>query len=774
VASYTRAFTICTLDSAAADKQITAVGFGRDWEAMEPSEQQFGFTGDIASQASWQYEGKFQFIKKLGCIAPIGSWPMGAMALTDWQAIRGKWRQTANACGLRNNFLHFYDARPNLISATPPAYGHLRSLGHYTRNLVWWLWHAGTNQGDSDPAMVQIIYLSDDGPDYAIVLPAYREDGGYVEEQLGRTSSYQAQPALWGRSQGGAWAEIAKIDNGPVPRLSNIGNEPCFQIMRTEFIDGHLLIHFAGTDESFVYTGPWTDGENRTVETVELGTPGHVELIVTGHTLLFSLTQIVYPASVELRPRAYFRVPENIGGGLPMVQTPNYHIVGLTPAGTALSVAAETNGGDGTRTRPVVTFTSDTTTRATLYNIQEYRTPTIGGQITGAQISTATRDDFKLLDLSGDQNDQWRGASFRATVADLSGLHNMADLKPNSKVQVSISTDHGANYYTHFTGYAVPPEKGRRGGEPGWINASIRAIDMIEGRLSRKQVLWQCSFEGNGRSSGWNIATAFTHLLNCQGVDDGLIDISSDVTAAVMGEQYYMPNGTLLGQRKLQFQPDTCIVNVLDEVVGSRVIPSAVTNGLSVPLCWGVKPDGHVFLRRSYEHAAGKYLKAETSRAAASDGWTFDGDTATVTNWAFEFRSTRSVEDFRNLIYVLVGEGLDATVQVLCDTTSFSNATARRFIGDLWTHFAFYPDGSSAYAIANSLWDELVRWNWLVSITADDRPAISAGDEIIVTNCSDTEVPDNSIFRIVNKSYAVNEQGRYSQTLDCIMVEEGA
>jgi hypothetical protein len=42
-----------------------------------------------------------------------------------------------------------------------------------------------------------------------------------------------------------------------------------------------------------------------------------------------------------------------------------------------------------------------------------------------------------------------------------------------------------------------------------------------------------------------------------------------------------------------------------------------------------------------------------------------------------------------------------------------------------------------------------------------------------VTGLTDLEIADGSIFKVQEKRWSVNEAGRYSQTVDCVMVEEG-
>lgn len=774
--SYARAYTTCVIDSPAADGRITVLGIGRDWEASEPNDESFSFTGDVGADVGWHYIGQFEFIKRLRGIAPVGTWGAPSMSLSEWTQVRGKWREAPLSGNFKHRYLHYYDARANLYASG--QYGTVLSNASYAPNLIFYVWRGASPQGETDPAMLQIVFRNGTGAQYALVFPAYREDGDFAGDALGRASQ-QTQPALWGRVPGETvWSQIATIDAGSTPRMGKVGEEPVFQVIRVEFLDGALIVRMDTGGDEWVYTGGWTDYAGREVSALDIG-DGQIEVSAVGHTIAFAMESITYPTSAVLRPKGYFMTGATLGGVVPIAQTPSYYLNATTPAGTGISAAAEARPTVATDTRPAITFTSTGARRAILYNVQEYRYGTIGAAVSNPT-STADVTNFKLLSASGAMNDQWRGATMQARVADLSGAHSMADLRPNSKVTFTVSTDDGANYHPHFYGFTVPPEKERRGGEPGWVDGSFEAEDIITARLDKKQMLWTPSFEGNGTAAGWNVASAFTYLLRnagASGVADAALDINTAVAALTMGDQYYLGSATQKGFRKLQFRPDTSLVSALDDIVTSRTIPSAATAGKRIPLRWGVDYNGKLFLGRSYEHQSGLYLRHNTERNYAtpptSDGQVLDAYTATPESWVQTFRSTRSVNDFRNLIYVLVGEGLDAAMKVLIDETSFSTAAARTFVGDLWTHFEAYPDGDDLHSLATGLWDQLVRWNWTVSFTLDDSPNLYPDDEVYVTGLTDLEIADGSIFKVQEKQWSVNEAGRYSQTVDCVMVEEG-
>ncbi len=783
--SYPRAFCQFVFDYPHCDGMLTRLGIGRDWEAREPRQDEWAWTGDVSADLGWHYGGQFEYLKTLRGIAPVGTWGTPTMALSQWTQTRGLWREAPTTAASRFTYLHYYDARPNRYAAG--AWGTLTSTTSYTPNQVWYIWRGPNLQGDSDAPMFCIAFGNTGGIRYAITLPAYREAGAW-ETGLTGNDGATPQPALWGYSAG-QWNQIATMDSSSVPRMGAVGAEPVFQCLRTEYIDGHLIVRMNESDTEWTYTGPWKDVSGREYDFV-MGA-GPVEVNVIGHTAQFAMQQITYPTTAHLRPAAFLFVPpqfaqtENSAYALPLTTAAGdcgYYIIGETPSGTGLSATRDTHDQNEYMTRPRVTFSGDGTNRATLYCVQEYRISTVGNA-TSNPVSSADTATFSVLAASGACNDQWRGATMSGTCADISGARALNDIAPNAKIYCNVSCDKGVSYARQFTGYTVPPSKEMRGGEPGWIEGQWEAYDIIQARLAKKQLLWQPSFEGNGTTNGWNIASAFRYILAGAGVDStvgsSMVDIATDVAVSTTGMewgQYYGSGGTLKGQRKLKFGPDTCVVDALDALVDSRTIASAAVQNKRVRLRWGVDYNGQIFLGREYEHQAGRYLLHSTERSwsspPSSDGWVLDAYTATATDWASQFRSSRTIDDFRNLLYVVVGEGLDAAAKVLIHEHSFSDSASALFIGDLWTHFEMFPDGSDLTAIAQSLWENLWRWNWTISFTIDDWPALMPDDEIYVTGFADVEVPDGSIYKVASKSWNKGQNGRYQQTVDCVLVEE--
>ena len=254
-----------------------------------------------------------------------------------------------------------------------------------------------------------------------------------------------------------------------------------------------------------------------------------------------------------------------------------------------------------------------------------------------------------------------------------------------------------------------------------------------------------------------------------------LIDVHSDVSFAGMGSGYYLPSSTSRGHRRFEFSPDTSPVAALDAIVASVGMPSGVVPNKPLPgdggvktrrgLRWGVNASGSVFLEPAYEHQPGRYQ------------WTIDDDTAVVEDWVASLRSARGLSDFTNLLHVMAGEGVDATVRNFSDSNSWNNTTAERFIGDIWEKFMSFPDGADINAIGEQLWEELSYMHWLISFRMDHQPWIVPDNEIRVMGLSNMDIPDQSIFRVIRKNWALTNMaegsGRYTQTVDAVMVQEG-
>ena len=764
---YARASAVVVVDRPDAYGKLTTMGIGRDWVASDEDRGLRRFTPDVAADLGWNRYGRLNYIKPLRAIGPAATFAKADMVPSAW-SMNGAWEPDGSpkAGNLQYRYLWYYDG-------TPGAYGYADSVNDYYPNLILWLRRMGKAPDETKPAVCGITFMNGSLPSYAITWAQYTDTDSTIAASLNIAPGTKwTAPMLWGHAPGEQYvtplAEIGGLS------LGSGGEREKDDVFRFEYSDGNLLI-----GDDFLYGGKWPSNDGTLIDFRMQ--PGKVRLFAYSQPAMFNLQQITYPSSLTLRPASKFYVPITMQG-LAMQQTPQYKLVGTVEDGTGLSVAAEVDtGGEGTR--PVVTFTSTGQRRALLYRVQEHRTAVVGAAVSDP-VSTADVDNFKIVALSGRIDDTWKNATMQASVENLTPEVSMATLRANGAVYANVTCDDGSTYARQFSGYITPPSKERRGGVPG-VTGEFAAEDMVTARLEKKHVLWQSSFGGNGYTTGatpegnpWSVADAVNHLRLCAGVPDALYAVHASVNALNLGADYYMPCGSMKGEAPLSFRPDTTYAAALDVIVNGRTAPGQVA-ARRKPMRWGVNENGILFLSGAYEHYAGRYLLRTTERTGTptSDGWVFDADTATVENWPLQFRSTRSLADFRNLLWLMVGEGRDAAATVLVDEESLSEATSYKFIGDLWSHFEHRPELTSSDHIADiaqKLWEDMVRQNWIIRVTLDHHPEIMPDDECYVTGCSDVEIANGSIFKVTAKDWALTGNLRYTQTVEAVLVEEGA
>ncbi len=756
--SYTRCVMELWADNAHADGMITTRGGGRDWEATEPREDQPGWTPDVWGQYGWDYAGKCEYLSYLRGVAPIRTYTRTDMSLAAWTVVSGLWREGAIAGNLDIAGLHYYDGLPDRYAAG--AHGVIESDGDLGPNLRLGRWRMGGAPVETAPALGAEYWTNpDNSVQYGLHLPGLGTAGAYHDSVTGTSGAELSKPLLLGKpATESVWTVIDQLDAGAGPRAGSVDKAPVLEIVRVELDDGVLAIRLNDHDRPWVYAGEWQTAGGAAVERIRMG-PGPIRVVAIGGTIIFDCCELAPPASATVRPYKFWHVPADLE------DTPGYRILADTPAGTGISAAVEYTGGTA-GARPVVTMTATGQERPVLYCVQDYRTPTIGGAVS-APGRTQGNANFKLLSMSGEATSAWRGATMEADVVALPG-QTLNDVRPNTQLKGLVNVDDGGTnvlydytdavtgieYSTQFTGRVIPPERGRTG--IGGVRGTLRAADYVDSNLARMDVIAQCSFEGNGGASGWNVVSAYRHLLNCCGVPDSRINIHADITAANLGAQYYLPGGTARGSRHLKFGPGVGMIEALDTLVGSVGMPSAVRPGEKQGLRWGQAIDGDMFLAPAYEHVPAHY------------DWELDESTATAEDLVTEFRSSRSLDDFRNALMVMAGEGIDAAARTIVDMASWSDPTAASFIGAIWSRFEGMPDASDVDAIAQDLWEEVARWNWLARWEMVDCPWILPDHDVMVTVTG--VVPAGSVWRVISKRWSA-EDGRYRQSLKAVRVD---
>lgn len=758
---YIRAHSALTIDYADADGMYKALSIGRDWRAIDVAEAERlrGFTPDVGSGCGWDLEDRFELLPELGGIAPLASCTLAHMALTGsgsyaWRVNSGSWRVGENAGRFRTRWLHFYDGS---IDAT----GRVTSTTALGPNLMLWLWRLGAHPGTSIAPLVQ-VRLNGAGPDgetYVIGLPGQRQtDTG--DDQIATP-----QPYLMGSADGNVtWEVISIYEASASPRLSASGMADSLEALRIEWIGDALVIRFAGAERPWVVRGLWPDRE--TPVDIDNCT---VSVYVQGHTLKFAAAPLTVPESIELRPLAWFRVT----AASPYVATPTgYRLRGIEDAGQGASLSVVPDI-DGENSQPVVTFAAAEAAegyRAVLRNVQEYRTATFTGA-RSAPVTTTGRTDFTLMSMSGQVDESWRGTTLSADVrgripSDL--YHLRANLKVQAAIGFSRHDEADWGPLTYCTCYLTPPERVRSGGV--WhTSGAMEAQDIIEARMAKKHVGFQCSFGGWTLTDAWSYAVAAAGVppdLLLTGVHDG-INYTAGIADTILAAGQVLPEGRP-DAPAFAFDESTDWPSAIDVIVAAGQIASRYVPERTVGLEWGASRLGRLFLTPQWEWEVG------------TSDYTLDA-TATGRDMISEWRETLSFGDFRNLIYVIAGEGVEAAAAMFVDA-QWSNAAARRFVGDLWSHFERLSDGASPQVRLVALWEEIARWHHLFQVELHDEPTLVPDTgiwpgHVFTADVAGTRAYDETLgatpgrFKVINKAWEVGNDGRFKQTLTGVRVD---
>lgn len=743
--SYTRVSANIVINNAHCDGMITTLGAGRDWDALEPRDDAPGFTPDIAGQYSWWYADVFEYVDLLRAIAPIRTFTRTNMATAAWQ-LQGKWRAGSAAGQSQYRLLEFYDGRPGLYDGANKLpgneWGKATSVAtNLGPNLQFWVWRCGQAQAETDPILFEIRLRPASGIEYALCFPGQGAAGQYHADLTGVSDAQVMEPYIMGFVPGEEhWTVIDRRKQGAAPTVGSLGKEPKLEIIRIEYDDGMLIVRSGERDKGWAFGGKWLSQAGAEQDfSLAAGT---VEVRVFGHTAKFAMASLIAPTGKVLYPHKYLWLDVAYN------QTPAYRNIGYVPTGTSLVTATDVKPGDPSQTRPAITFGTSGGARPILYCVQESRVATIGGAVS-APLDTYGAPTFKLMECSGQVGESWRGSSVTATLQNVPGV-DLNFAKPNSKVIVNVQAT-GAPI-TLFTGYVAPPEQEMLpGARVGYTSnakmvAKLSAQDIIEARLAKKQMIFHCSYEG------WTEGAAFTQVCNRNGVPDSLIYIHPACTAILnRASTPTAHDGKLRGTRKFKFSPDCEVIAALDTI--------AKANGRR----WGATQTeatvlGHVILPGSL------FLMPRLAHTAGAFDYTLDYDTLVADDLVDAFRSTLTVSDFRNLLVVMVGEGNDAAAKIIADTASMMTSTAVNFVGDIWSRFVAFPDGSDLDTIAVALWDEIALWHHYVEWGMKDCPWIMPDHEVrmqVPTNI----VAANAVFRVLSKSWACQRDGRFSQTL---------
>ncbi len=730
--------SICniTIDNPHADGRLTEWPFGRDWQAAEPKDGDRNYTPDIGGTYGWDYGGNAEYIKPLKAIAPTANGLRPPMGSADWTIDSGKWRETSSAGTFRAKFYHFYDGRPNLYATG--EHGVIESVADYRPNLLFHIRRYPSATDDTDPPIFGIFFIGDGvSPYYGIILPALGLGGDYWSGLTGDAAAMLKRPMLIGRPRDLAANQWTVIDDfkggGATQAVTGEDEDYSVQEIQIEYTVGWMLAQLSKTGQTWAYSGTWRDAIGREVE-FSLPT-GPIGAVVVGHTASFLVGQLSYPAAVDVDAHEWLTVPP------PLQQVTNYRLLESEPAGTTVSVAEHPDSGAGV-SKPRVTFTSTGDERGVFWNAQEYRWGVVGAA-SSVPVTSVGNDQLRVREATGSLNDKWRGGTCEVRVEAKQGSA-LPTIQPNGKIALQVGlkeTAAAATFYRQFSGYMVPPEYEKQG--PQQVTALIRGADGIDARLQHKNMVWTPSFEG------WPCDTMFSYILNGAGIPNSLISIDADVSLAAMGDKYYLPVGEPYGNLALKFKPNTGLISALDTIIESR------------DLEWGVNQNGIYFLRPRTVHVADYF------------DWLLDDDTLVEDDVVYSLRGVQNMDDFANVIYVLVGSGYEASGTLLWDFASITDATAKNFIGDDWWKIHISRDANDAAEMAARLWAERKTLAQMVYWTSRAHPELMPGQYVKV-QATNVGIPTDTIFRITRKTWRCGAGGAdFSQDFEGVIVQEG-
>ena len=749
--SYARATGHLTVGYPHYDGYPLTIGAGRDWPASEPREDTLrGFTPDVGGSYGWMYGGRFEYLDKLHCIAPIGTYTEADMALSAWTVLSGKWRLSAAAGPNRYKCLHYYEGRAGYS-------GEVRSAANMVPNLQCEFWRMPRGYGETGQAVLDIHFYNGGQTQYILRFPAEGAAGTEQTDLTGETDPQYTAPMLLGKPAGdGRWTVVDKLSLSSTPRLGQVGNTALHQTVRIEYLastPGVLLVRLNDSESCWAFSGQW-ESIDGTTETFALADSGQVGIRLYNHTAMFRLYQLSYPTNAVLRPAARFITGDAISTDR------QARVVAAQPTGTGITVAFDVDAVTGSR--PEATFTNGTK-RAALYNIQEYRPGTTGNADTTVYYSGLDNADFVATELSGRISDTWRGSTCRAIYRSLTP-GDIQVVAPNSKVTAAVNLTDGAEANTTmFVGYTGAPSKAREAG-PNWVEGELECADYIEARLSHKPMSWHCSY------SGWPIADAFRQILSQAGVPSALISVDA------LCEGITIPEPTMLGERRWHFSPESDVIGALDSLVASVGIAStAYTAPEKRGMTWGVNQAGLVRLAPAYEHVAGTYLKGSAARDSTDPddvGWPItEGDVDIEDMIVPPVMTSRDLSQFANMLTLMAGSGVDAQARMYYDAASWSTPGSAAFIGDIWARFESAPDGGDLDAIFWPMWRSLYAGHRHISFSMHDRPTILPEDELYLT-INHVDITAGTIARVLSKDWSISGF-TYTQRIEAVIVEDG-
>ncbi len=715
------------IDDPCLDGRIAENGhhYGRNWEAAYSAE-------DPASEP-WQHAG-CEYIESMKCLLPRAVIHWSDMLTDSWSDLVGEdnWFESRPAITKpRVKFLHF-------VKNGPGEYGIVQSLNEYRPGVYFRLFRQVPVDGETLAPYAIIEMVGAAGADsYALVLPWGDVDAEEISIS-GETTETFDEPRLYRYSDDEPLDPDYPIASLPATSTgATIGSEPLVQDVAIEQLDNYMRIMISRYDDWLIE------------DALHPLTRGILRVTFGGHTGMFNVQPILWPATAATRPVHRRTIPAWMDAHNTM------YWVGYQPPGTEIAVAEDVLVGSGggpdpecvaaclaalescvagcgddpeciaacevaynactasceilpeRAVRPAVTFTGDygAELRPLLYRVQHHTTP---------QIYTAESDPGSIspVKVSWHRNNEWRGASFDAEFQD---FESVQELQPNARAELKIAWDTGGEAPTPTTriiGYLDGSHRQYTGSFAGKAQPTIRANDHPQARLADLKFMRDMpSFELR------NAPELFAWLLSTVGVRSEMISVDEAVT-----ESYIVARSTPPWEPHFLYEDDFGFIQAMDAIFVDYF-------GLQ----WGWNESGY-------------FLRPRPTYSGTPD-WTMDYDTTQMADMVSALNVERAFDEMRN--YVMVKS--PAGSAIIADRASHVDPVADNYVADdRWDISTSADSYEEAHIAAYARAVRLRQFALVIEIECE-KLTLEPDMFVKIDSHPDPAIPDNSVFRIVDE-----------------------
>jgi hypothetical protein len=743
------ATTAAVIDDPRADAAVVDGNMGFMWQA-KCAEADAALTAtdlDDRPEQEWDYTSNSNFavvnIEPLKAIGPRPYVPSIDTALATWQISGGDlfghnsqlWKEVYVSWPPRAKFLSFYDSRGS-YNGSVGYEGHIAS-----RFLL-----------ESDPNFCLRMFRSAPAPDlplngYHFVEVHVLGDGvsGQWSLVLPRThgEGQRCYPTLyWRLNAAASWEPKAEFRNAAHAATSAQAKDTR-EALFWETVDGHILLRIGEKWECYQIPPECQRDAEPFIPA------GPVRVAVYGHAATVNLTQLKYQICDLIINQAYAQYAQDVQVDHAVwASTPTNRLVAWTPTDTMTAIDENNTGTVGTvkTYRPRILFASTNPyRRAVAYLAEVDFKPVLSA---GTTSPYTTQGAGVLVSAKGSLNNDWREAECTLTCEMERSTADAwaASFKGNNKISVETGyMESGAGpgvTAVHHTGYLTRPAMARDDQrKPERVEVTLTSRDGFV-RLQRK--CWQSL----GCMADRTLISTFGRVLNqcgipgtptTSGVQSGQMIFTGDVTAK-------LPLKTRKGDFSFDFPPDTAVVEALNKMTAA------------LGYKWGVTQAGVWF------------CKAPVTYSGTPD-FTLDDDTADVDAAVFSLRSelaqTEGVggQPFVNYVLTRLKDGAQEDVGYWRSKESHQTPAAANFIGDDWWHVFVGYDEQSADALASRIISDRLQRHRMLHFRSPQVALFP--DHFVKVQATGINVPTDTVFQIVSKSWDAPSGGPYMAEFAC-------